>query len=188
MRFEKYWENIELLSAEMEQAWLSDDEWSFVQARVPIVCIDVLPVQINGIGRRQIGLVLRETPHQGQRWCLIGGRLMRNETQRAGLLRQVAATLGPSVECLIGPTIRPVYVAEYLSVQRSDMLFDPRQHALGITFAVRICGIPTAIGEAIKFEWFDTTSPPSDSCFGFGQADVVRACFENPDIERVFER
>jgi hypothetical protein len=55
-------------------------------------------------------------------------------------------------------------------------LFDPRQHAIGLTCVVEIIGIPVAHGEALEFNWFDINDIPGDNEIGFGQKSVINEC------------
>jgi ADP-ribose pyrophosphatase YjhB (NUDIX family) len=161
--------------------WLSDADWRMVQENVPVVCVDVLPFKTNK-GAKQVGLIYRETPHQGRRWCLIGGRILRNEPCRAAVLRHIEETLGPAAQCVLSEPIRPIYVGEYFSEQRDGHLFDPRQHSVALTFFAQLRGMIVAMGEALDFAWFDTGKLPTESEFGFGQAKVVEGCLRSAEF------
>ena len=74
--------------------WLPDDEWRKVQKCLPITCVDVLPFRLDKGEIREFGLILRNTPHQGEQWCLIGGRLQYNELRIEGVGRGIIDALG----------------------------------------------------------------------------------------------
>ena len=160
----------------MRSEWLSEEDWRAVQQRVPIPCVDVLPVRKGRAGMHEVGLIFRDTPHQGQRWCLIGGRLLLNELFRAAIVRQIREALGSAVKCVLERSLQPLFVIEYLSRQRRGCPFDPRQHAVGLIFSARITGTVSPSGEALDFRWFDVRQLPKESAFGFGQARVVAEC------------
>jgi hypothetical protein len=159
-----------------ESSWIPEEEWARIQRLLPITCVDVLPVRpVNG--GVEAGLILRDTP-DGRRWCLIGGRILHNESIREAILRQLTSTLGDGVRCSLDDHPKPEHVAEYFSERRAGELHDPRQHALGLSFIVVVSGPIEAKGEAIEFRWFRPGElPPSDD-FGFGQRVVVEALLE----------
>lgn len=141
---------------------LSEEDWSFVQATVPIPCVDLLPVRLCSEGRvERVGLVKRATPFDhAARWCHLGGRIRRNETIRAAVLRHLDETLiGARAE--IPMDAQPDYVMQWFPQARSDFDvaygLDPRKHAVSLGFAVPTTGDPEAKpgGEACEFRWFD---------------------------------
>lgn len=173
-----------------QTVWLAAEEWGRVQQLVPIVCVDVLPLR-RAAGSSdeavEIGLIRRQTPHQGARWCLVGGRLLRNESLPEAICRQVMETLGPGAVVQPPVDLRPVYVAQYFSRPRVGELFDPRQHAVGLTYALMVSGDVRPQGEALDFAWFSPASLPPVEAFGFEQERVVAACLDwlRRDIPRI---
>jgi ADP-ribose pyrophosphatase YjhB (NUDIX family) len=158
--------------------WLAPDDWQWVQATVPIACVDVLPVRVVDGRVARVGLIHRDTPHQGRRWCLVGGRLWRDESFADGAARQLRETLGDAVAFEpVAPDQQPDHVAQYFSVARPDGLLDPRQHAVTIVFVVPLLGdAATAGGEALEFRWFEPAQLPPPSAWGFGQDAIAAAC------------
>ena len=154
-------------------------EWKKFQATMPIVCVDVLPVRSSHSGSGPVdavGLILRNVPRQGERWCLMGGRLLYCESLEEAVRRQIRETLGTTVQPIIPPGLQPIYVAEYSPTQKSPFAFDPRKHSVGLTYVVDLEGSPKARGEAKRFKWFKLGSLPSRKRFGFDQDRVVEAC------------
>ena len=159
--------------------WLSEEDWCAVQQRVPIVCIDVLPIREGMEGTHEVGLIFRETPHQGKRWCFIGGRLLLNELFRAAIIRQVSEALGSEVRTVVEEPLQPLFVSQYLPQQRQGCPFDPRQHAIGLIFPARLRGKIQPRGEALDFQWFDTRQLPEEASFGFDQGRALAECVRN---------
>jgi ADP-ribose pyrophosphatase YjhB (NUDIX family) len=162
--------------SEVESNWIPDAEWARIQRLLPIACADVL-VTRSSAGGLEVGLILRDSP-DGQRWCLVGGRILRDESIRDAILRQLTSTLGDGVQCSLDQRPRPDFIAKYFADQREGELHDPRQHALGLTFALTVTGSISARGEAIEFRWFPVDDLPSANEFGFGQRAVVEAVLQ----------
>jgi ADP-ribose pyrophosphatase YjhB (NUDIX family) len=158
--------------------WLADDDWKWAQDSLPIACADVVPVRLDDAGKsiEQIGLIFRQTPHQGRRWCMVGGRMWRNESLAEAAGRQLRETLGPAVQFEIDANRQPDFVAQYFTTSRSIGFVDPRQHAITLVIVVPIAGEITAMGEAESFRWFSPDDLPKPGEWGFGQDRVVENC------------
>jgi ADP-ribose pyrophosphatase YjhB (NUDIX family) len=164
------------LAVAHKKGWLPDKDWTAIQRLVPIPCVDLLLTRRLPGGGLDVGLILREAPLEGQRWCLVGGRVLLNESSREAIKRQIFETLGRGVRCILPRKPEPLLVAEYFSVKRPRSLFDPRQHAIALTFSVEVKGTMKAQGEALDFRWFDSQSLLPSASFGFGQKKVVQEC------------
>ena len=156
--------------------WLHAEGWRFVQEAVPITCVDVLPMSSRQGTPPQIGLILRDTPQQGRRWCLIGGRLLRNEPLKDAIKRQFLETLGNEVKFELVADPQPLYVAQYFTFPRPDTGWDTRQHAVGLIFSVEVSGNHYASGEAHDFAFFSADSLPSPREIGFNQHPILLEC------------
>jgi len=158
--------------------WLSPDEYSFVRARVPILCVDVL---LSPRGRPSaVGLIRRETYAGGSGWCLVGGRVLRDEHLGVAVQRHVASTLG--VELRVDPsTLTLRTVAEYFTEPGLGDFFDPRKHAVALTYTATCDGPPRPAGEALAFRWFEVSELRGVD-FGFGQGDVVARALAAPQL------
>lgn len=156
-------------------------QWRRIQQSVPICCADVLVLQLAGKSRKSIqnvGLIFRHTPHQGDRWCTVGGRVFHNESLAQAVQRQLVETLGTHITFSTTRLDQPTYVVQYFTTKRPHALLDPRQHAIGMTFCVPVEGTPMARGEALSFGWFPPDAIPSARQFGFGQRLVVEQCLK----------
>jgi len=146
---------------------------------MPIPCVDVLPVQVDQIGKIiKVGMIFRDTPHQGKRWCMVGGRMWRNESFVEAATRQLRETLGADVQFTMKPDAQPHYIAQYFTSTREVGYLDPRQHAVTMVFAVAISGAIKPGGEASGFEWFDLNKIPDGTRSGFRQDEVARECLK----------
>ena len=165
-----------------ETQLLPDAKWKALQLCIPITCVDVLLIREVNKSTFEIGLIYRNTPHQGRRWCLIGGRLFLNEPLRDAVARQVHDAIGKHVRCILPANLQPLFIAEYFSKRVSGSLFDPRKHAIGLTFVVQIQGQTQPQGEAIDFRWFTLDQLPNSKYFGFGQRKVVFECIQRFEL------
>lgn len=139
----------------------------------------MLPVRFSEDGKLFAGLIYRETPHQGLRWCTIGGRLLHGEPIAEAIKRQLIDALGDGLIVPELQNLQPVHIAQYAPSLISTSGFDgvdPRKHAVGLTYCVEINGEIKPRREAIRFAWFDSENLPEDDKFGFRQEVVVRTC------------
>jgi len=158
------------------EAWLSARDWARAQATLPIACVDVFLYRRRAKAI-EIGLILRDVPHQGRRWCLVGGRLRRNERLEGAIHRQVRETLGAAARCMPRTPLVPLFIAEYMPRRVRGTLYDPRQHAIGLTYAAHVAGRIAAEGEAFDFRWFDAGAL-RELPIGFDQDQVIGACLK----------
>ena len=158
--------------------WLPVEDWRKVQRCLPIVCVDVLPIRRRQGELRDIGLVFRETPHQGRQWCLIGGRLQYNELLTEGVERELREALGDKIIFTCFGSDEPLKVAQYLPTPDKGELYDPRQHALALTYVVELSGEITPQGEALEFSWFPVAGLAEMQGIGFGQQPIIIECLQ----------
>lgn len=161
--------------------WLAADDWKWAQDTLPILCVDVVPVVVGRDGRtvERVGLIHRDTPHQGLRWCIVGGRLWRGESLAQGATRQLRETLGLDVAFASLDDRQPEHIVQYFPSHRADGLYDPRQHAVTANFVVPIVGGEVdAGGEALSFHWYPVNQLPEPKAWGFRQDEIVAACLK----------
>ncbi|MCH0556884.1 MULTISPECIES: DUF4916 domain-containing protein [Streptomyces] len=150
--------------------WIPDAEYAAIRARVPIVCVDLLPVTRSPV--RKVGLIRRDTYDGGQGWCLVGGAIILDESIGEALARHLRTTLGPRFH-FFQETLSLGSVAEYFRDRRPQALHDPRKHAVALSHVAECAGVPQPTGEALDFRWFRVDALPSAREFGFGQDRVV---------------
>jgi ADP-ribose pyrophosphatase YjhB (NUDIX family) len=162
-----------------KKTWLSDAHWKLIQKSVPIVCVDLLPIRVSRrapYSVEAVGLILRDTPHQGQRWCLIGGRMLYRESVQDAISRQITETLGSQTRIRAGRNHHPICIAQYAPRRTKHFSLDPRQHAVSLTYVLELTGRATPQGEAVAYEWFDVKKLPPPKAFGFDQSRLVKYC------------
>ena len=152
--------------------WIPQAEYDLILARVPIVCVDLIP--LSGDQPPKIGLIERETYEGGRGWCLVGGAVLRNEPLTEAVGRHLHATLGDDVA--VDPeTLHLVDVIEYFTKPGLGEFYDPRKHAVSLTYGGRCSGQIQVEedGEASRFAWFGQNEL-NDLEFGFNQGAIVR--------------
>lgn len=157
--------------------WLANDAWLRIQNYLPITCVDVLPFRLENNKIREFGLILRNTPHQGDRWCLIGGRLQYKELLKDGVAREIIEALGDKITYNLISN-EPVKVVQYMPGTGIGEYFDPRKHAIGLTYAVKLAGSFVPQGEALDFKWFPISQVHEMKDIGFGQQRIIIDCLQ----------
>jgi ADP-ribose pyrophosphatase YjhB (NUDIX family) len=148
--------------------WIPKADYDLIQARVPILCVDLLPIST---ARNAVGLIRRETADGGEGWCLIGGAVGRDEPLLEAVARHVRSTLGDRFEFRL-VSADPLAVVEYFTDPSLGELHDPRKHAVALSYVAVCKGEPTPAGEALEFRWFPRDEL-IDVPFGFGQGATV---------------
>jgi ADP-ribose pyrophosphatase YjhB (NUDIX family) len=151
--------------------WIPEEEYELIRARIPILCVDVLLSPDGDPG--QVALIRRNTYDGLDGWCLIGGAVLRNEHLAEAVDRHVAATLGGRVR-VDRSTLELGTVIEYFTERGAGEFYDPRKHAVALTYSAscECIGEPEALGEALEFGWFKIDQL-AEVNFGFGQGDAV---------------
>src|ERR1700730_12843965 len=162
--------------------WLEPADWAWVQKILPIVFVDILPIRYSSKKVTEIeavGLISRLKERGTPGWCLIGGRVFFGEPLAAAIKRQVKETLGDHVRVHLPHELNPACIAQYSPSGKTPFCLDPRQHSIGLTYAVELLGTPDPRGEATAFKWFDPHQLPLPGRFCFSQNRIVQKCLEN---------
>jgi ADP-ribose pyrophosphatase YjhB (NUDIX family) len=162
-------------------SWLDDAQWAELQRLIPIVVVDV--VSLRGPQRDRVGLIRRATPHQGERWNLIGGRIRYGEPVEDAVRRELSDALGDEVQIEDADLARPHCIGQYGPFGRRPFSHDPRKHAVGLTYALALRGTPAPRGEALAFEWFEPTALPARGEWGFEQDLVAEECLRRAGVD-----
>ncbi len=149
--------------------WIASADYEFIAARVPIVCVDV--ILLSSDPEPKVGLIYRNTYAGRKGWCLVGGAVLRNESLTAAVARHARSTLGYSVE-LDMASLQLLGVIEYFTERDRGGFYDPRKHAISLTYLARCAGVSLPQGEALDFRWFNP-SQLANLEYGFGQGALV---------------
>jgi ADP-ribose pyrophosphatase YjhB (NUDIX family) len=152
MRFHNQNRGVSFLPAELYRT---------IERSMPITCVDFVPVR-HGSDGPEIGLILRESPF-GEVWCHLGGRILYGETVSDALRRHAYDTLGVALDLPVDP--QPAYVYQWFPDdvrphEVGDYGRDPRKHAIGLSFVVKVAGPPFPRNEAIDFSYFSVDALP----------------------------
>lgn len=150
--------------------WIPDAEYKLIRARVPILCVDFIPLSHDL--PPMVGLIRRETYDGDQGWCLVGGAVLRDEPLLTTVERHLHATLGDEVQ-LDRDTLRLLDIIEYFTKPGLGQFHDPRKHSVAPTYFGRCSGLIQPRGEALEFRWFQLGQLPINQ-FGFEQEEVVK--------------
>jgi ADP-ribose pyrophosphatase YjhB (NUDIX family) len=164
----------------MPGAYLSDEDYQLVTNAVPIVCIDVLPVQKDESGNWNVGMIRRATGSQAGRLTLIGGRVQHSERIEDAIHRHIQTDLQlENFEYLDGQSeSKPFMVQQYLhqdSIDSDEYGFDPTKNSIGLTYLIKIDGTPVAANEASEFHWISDIDGKE---FGFNQQTVAQKALD----------
>ena len=70
-----------------QSRWIPDELFQAIQRSVPIPCVDLIILRKNR-GTIETLLIKRKIyPEQGK-WCLVGGRILKDETTKQAIARQ----------------------------------------------------------------------------------------------------
>lgn len=143
--------------------FLPKELYDRIEQSIPIACVDFVPVRASRAGSREIGLILRDSPH-GQVWCHLGGRIQRGETIADAIRRHARETVGVAPELSLNP--QPDYVYEWFPAELAPTdgtVFgdDPRKQAIGLSFVVELPPGSRPANEALRFEYFPVSELPS---------------------------
>jgi ADP-ribose pyrophosphatase YjhB (NUDIX family) len=148
---------------------LPEADYLFVCDRVPILCVDILPVISGG---NSFGLIERDTPDGTRGLCLVGGRVYLDESLPDALMRHFHGTLGDNVSLELA-SLNLVGVYQYYKKRRPGQLHDPRKNAVSVTYTGVMRGEAEPKGEAHGFHVFTLDDVPKLEEFGFDQGRVV---------------
>lgn len=158
--------------------WLAEEELGWVRERVPVVCVDAVPVRLDHLGQiEKVGLLLRALPDETVSQAIVTGRIMRGETVREALWRHLTKDLGPDCDPHLPASITPFTVIEYFPDPQRTGFHDPRQHTVSLAYVVPVNGQCRPAEDALDFAWLtidEVTSTAVASEMSQGHDRVVR--------------
>jgi ADP-ribose pyrophosphatase YjhB (NUDIX family) len=159
-------------------SWLAEEDLSWVRERVPLVCVDAVPVRLDHLGQiEKVGLLLRALPDTTVSRAIVTGRILRGETVREALWRHLAKDLGPDCDPSLPASITPFTVVEYFPDPHRTGFHDPRQHTVSLAYVVPVNGVCRPAEDALNFAWLtvdEVTSRAVVSEMSQGHDRVVR--------------
>ncbi|MGW3468997.1 DUF4916 domain-containing protein [Saccharopolyspora sp. NPDC000995] len=150
--------------------WVPEAEYDEITKKIPILCVDVLPLHPGP--ENLVGLILRDTFWGRRRWCLVGGGVQHGEPLPNAVERVFDWALGDRVSLDLD-TLELKEVVEYFPDPDTGEFFDPRKHAVALTYTCVMSGDPRPRGKAIDFRWFSPDALPERDSLGFGQERLV---------------
>ena len=142
------------IDIETALSWLSEEDLETVRARVPIVYVEAVPVQVDANGAvTKVGLLLRPRPDGSISRAIVSGRVLFGETVREALARNLDKDLGPMAFPRLPPSPTPFTVAEYMPDPDRTGFHDPRQHAVALIYLVPVDGECSPAQDALDFAW-----------------------------------
>lgn len=138
-----------------------------IQKSIPVATVDLLILRKNQ-GKNIETLLIKRKIYPGiGKWCLIGGRVLKNERLSGAIKRQAKKELGISISI-----ISPWNIINPLGV--FDDPYSDQKHFISITYPIKIkSGIPKSSGpEFSEAKWFPLRKLPP---IGFGHKKQFRA-------------
>jgi ADP-ribose pyrophosphatase YjhB (NUDIX family) len=102
----------------------------------------------------------------------VGGGVQHGEPAADAVERVVDWALGDGVE-LDRSTLELKDAVEYFPERGVGEFFDPRKHAVALTYTCVMSGEPRPRGKALDFRWFSPEDLPAPGDIGFGQASLI---------------
>jgi ADP-ribose pyrophosphatase YjhB (NUDIX family) len=171
-------EDVRVQDISTTTTWLPEEDLSWVRERVPLICVDAVPVRLDHLGQvERIGLLLRALPDGTVSRAIVTGRILRGETVREALWRHLTKDLGPDCDPQLPASITPYTVVEYFPDPHRTGFHDPRQHTVSLAYVVPMNGDCRPAADALDFAWLtvdEVTSRAVVSEMSQGHDRVVR--------------
>ena len=152
-----------------QSRWIPDELFQAIQKNMPVACVDLLVLRKTKTGALETLLIKRKIyPEQGK-WCLIGGRILKDEYTKDTIKRQAKIELGVSVK-ILPPWNETMPFAVF-----NDPISDKQKHFVVLAYPVAITKgkVKSSGPEFSEARWFPLNKLPSDSTFGFYHAKVL---------------
>lgn len=137
-----------------KNTWLSEEEYKLVISKTPIPTVDLVILRQSSVGW-EILLLVRKTGYAKGEWCLIGGRVRKNELLEDTIRRQTK-DLGIEVK------IYKPFAFNFPALVNDHLNQDKTKQPLCCVYPVKITkGIIKDEGEEYKgFGWFPVDNLP----------------------------
>ncbi len=157
------------------EGFLSPAAYDLVTAHVPIICVDLIPVNDNN----RLGTITRATGPEAGKLAMLGGRIQKDETISGAIGRHLLGSLGrPEFVYHRGNVeSHPFYVAQYTHAPSASEGFDPTKHAIAMTYLIDIKKPDRVQDEASDFRWIGFDEIPEESAYNHHIALLAAAKF-----------
>lgn len=147
--------------------WIPDSLFQTIQKTIPIACVDLIILRKNNRGALETLLIKRKIYPEEKKWCLIGGRILKDEGTKKTIARQAKEELGVSVR-ILKPWTEETPFAVY-----NNSVADKQKHFVTLTFPVVITkgSVKTSGPEFSEAKWFPLNRFPKP--FGFHHEHVM---------------
>jgi len=154
----------------IENSHVSDELYAQITASFPVVCIDVIPVDIV---KQKVGVITRATGKEANRLALIGGRIRKNESINDAILRHLKTDLGVTDFSFYKTNNEdtPFIVQQYSHSAKQVSgyyCYDPTKHSIGLTYLIQINQQPKPKTEACGYHWIGLNEIPKETAFNQG--------------------
>lgn len=152
--------------------WIPDELFHQIQKNMPVACVDLLVLRkqkIDRIDMIETLLIKRKIYPEEGKWCLIGGRILKDEYTKDTVRRQAKTELGVSVK-IIPPWSEIMPFAVF-----NDPVSDKQKHFVALAYPVIITkgAVKTSGPEFSEAQWFPIKQLPPISTCGFYHATVL---------------
>ena len=136
--------------------WIPEELFAQIQKNMPIACVDLLVLRKKA-GHIETLLIKRKIYPEIGKWCLIGGRILKDEYTKDTIRRQAREELGVSV------TIIPPWSEIMPFAVFNDPVSDTQKHFVVLAYPVMITkGTLNATGpEFSEARWFPLNKLPA---------------------------
>lgn len=147
--------------------WIPETLFQVIQKLIPIACVDLILLRKNRNITETL-LVKRKIYPEKNKWCLIGGRILKNEKTKTAVNRQAKNELGVSVKII------PPWSTNFPFATYNDPLSDKQKHFVVLTFPVVVIkgNIKPSGPEFSEARWFPLHKIPAN--LGFHHYKVLR--------------
>lgn len=149
--------------------WIPDELFQQIQKNMPVACVDLIVLRRGKKNIVETLLMRRKIyPEQGK-WCLIGGRILKDEYTNETIRRQAKEELGVSVRIL------PLWSETNPFAVFNDPVSDKQKHFVALAYPVMIAAgkIKKSGPEFSEAKWFSLDKLPPAATFGFYHAKVL---------------
>lgn len=151
-----------------ESGLLTEPAYTLVTQCVPIVCVDIVPINFHEEMPR-LGIITRATGPERGKAALLGGRILKDEMISAAIGRHLMGSLGSGKFAYhkTNGESQPFCVQQFLHKGSAEPpnSYDPTKHAVTLTYLVDIDEPKQVQDEASEFRWIKLGQIPKESAY-----------------------